>query len=360
MSNKTHSISDNDTHFSIDAESRQVTNNAKYIKLMQYDHNSEIFTFEIPRYVEGHDMLLCDHVQIHYCNNGKDSYVNDYYEVTDLRIKPGTENTLIFTWLVGWSATSKEGTLDFTIRFMCTTGEESDYVWNTRMYTGIPIESSVYSTDKIIEQNTDAFNSILARVNEVENKAESSETKVGQFDERITALENKPSGETCNVLEIICRDFGNHSTTTDWRFDGIYMKDGTQRTVVLSRENFYSDNLSVKKSCAKLVAEKALECIRKGIPIVFGFSETTAVNTPYSAEESYQSAIINASIITDSNYDPMVGPTSDNMHGIFVASTQLYNGDTHLPDRSKTLVFKMVDGVSESNSEFSVSVYNLN
>lgn len=164
MSNKTHSISDNDTHFLIDAESRRVTNNAKYIKLMQYDHNSEIFTFEIPRYVEGHDMLLCDHVQIHYSNIGKDERVDDFYEVTDLATKNSNSSVLIFTWKIKGTATSKVGVLNFTVRFSCSGVDRPEYVWNSRQYTGIPVEESIYNIDSVIEQNPDAFTEIEKKV----------------------------------------------------------------------------------------------------------------------------------------------------------------------------------------------------
>ena len=35
---------------------------------MQYDHNSECFTFEIPKEIEGHNVTDCNVVEIHYIN----------------------------------------------------------------------------------------------------------------------------------------------------------------------------------------------------------------------------------------------------------------------------------------------------
>ncbi len=62
-----HNIADSDTRFIIDPITRIIRNQAsKKTTLMQNDHNSERFTFELPRYVEGHDMSLCNAVEIHY------------------------------------------------------------------------------------------------------------------------------------------------------------------------------------------------------------------------------------------------------------------------------------------------------
>ena len=47
----THDVIDYDKHFVIDPVTRQIDNKSGKIVLMQNDHNSERFTFEIPRYV---------------------------------------------------------------------------------------------------------------------------------------------------------------------------------------------------------------------------------------------------------------------------------------------------------------------
>ena len=153
----THQMADNDSHFFIDSETRQVTTKSRNVKLMQYDHNSEIFTFEMPRYVEGHDMTLCNHVQVHYSNVGKNERVDDFYEVTDLHVKDSNDSIIIFTWVISRSATSKSGTLNFTVRFQCSTEETAEYVWNTQLYSCIPVNSSLYNSEAVIEQNPDAF-----------------------------------------------------------------------------------------------------------------------------------------------------------------------------------------------------------
>lgn len=61
----THSVKDSDAVFTIDPISREITTETDNISLMQYDHNSEIFTFQIPKIVEGHDMSLCNGILCH-------------------------------------------------------------------------------------------------------------------------------------------------------------------------------------------------------------------------------------------------------------------------------------------------------
>lgn len=163
----THQLNDNDTHFLIDAESRQITTNAKYIKLMQHDHNSEVFTFEMPRYIESHDMTLCDHVQVHYSNIGKVEQSDDFYEVTDVHTKEGNDSVITFTWTIKGTATRHVGALHFNVRFVCSTEDTADYVWSTRIFTGVSVESSLYNSAAVIEQNPDAFLELEHKVNTV-------------------------------------------------------------------------------------------------------------------------------------------------------------------------------------------------
>lgn len=67
-----HSIYDTDKHFLIDPSTRSITALSDKLTLIQYDHNCERYTFEIPRIIEGHDMSDCDSVEIHFDNISKD------------------------------------------------------------------------------------------------------------------------------------------------------------------------------------------------------------------------------------------------------------------------------------------------
>ena len=64
-----HNVNDSDNKFIVDGISRVIKNaSTSKTMVMQFDHNSEVFTFELPRYIEGHDMMLCNRVEVHYLN----------------------------------------------------------------------------------------------------------------------------------------------------------------------------------------------------------------------------------------------------------------------------------------------------
>ena len=118
-----HSIYDTDLHFIIDPITRSITSESGKVTLMQNDHNSERFTFEIPRYIEGHDMSLTDKVEIHYNNidgSNKRTYNSDIYEVDDLQVSQDSDNMVIFSWLISKNAHTTAGSLNFIAIFVCS------------------------------------------------------------------------------------------------------------------------------------------------------------------------------------------------------------------------------------------------
>ena len=143
-----HSVYDTDLHFAIDPITRKITTECKKTQLMQKDHNSERFTFEIPRYIEGHDMSLCNVVQIHYINTNstnKQEQVCDIYNVDDLQLSPDSEDIVIGSWLISSNATTYSGTLNFVIRFACVDEEtkEIEYQWFTDIYSAVSIAKTI-------------------------------------------------------------------------------------------------------------------------------------------------------------------------------------------------------------------------
>lgn len=150
-----HSIYDSDTHYSIDPITRKFKNESSIkTTLIQGDHNSERFTFEIPRYVEGHDMSLCDKVEIHYINTDsktKESH-KDLYEVDDLQVYSEDENIVIFSWLISGNATRYIGGLSFIVTFKCFDAQDTDvveYRWSTAKYSGLSISEGMSNTEDI-------------------------------------------------------------------------------------------------------------------------------------------------------------------------------------------------------------------
>ena len=146
-----HTIYDSDLHFKIDPVTRKITSQSGKVSLMQYDHNSERFTFEIPRMIEGHDMSISDSVEVHYINtdskNKRDQNI-DIYPVTDLQLSPDSEDVVIGSWLISQNATKYSGSLTFTIRFAChSDANELVYQWFTDIYSVITISKGIYNVD---------------------------------------------------------------------------------------------------------------------------------------------------------------------------------------------------------------------
>lgn len=157
-----HPVYDSDPHFKIDPISRAITNDeSKKIILMQNDHNSERFSFEIPKLVEGHDVTLCNQVEIHFTNSDstKQGTNAGVYEVEDMIVDPEDENRVIFTWLVSENATKYAGSLSFIVMFSCVENGVSVYRWNTAINNSISIARSMNNGEII----TDLFPDILAQ-----------------------------------------------------------------------------------------------------------------------------------------------------------------------------------------------------
>ena len=117
-----HEVIDSDKCFTIDPITRAIVNDAgnKKTQLIQNDHNSERFAFQLPRYIEGHDMSLCDKVEVHYINIDQSSNERSVgvYEVTDLALSEDNESVLL-SWLISNNATKYVGVLSFAICFKC-------------------------------------------------------------------------------------------------------------------------------------------------------------------------------------------------------------------------------------------------
>ena len=148
-----HKIYDSDAHFVIDPVTRQLTTESKKVTLLQYDHNSERFTFQLPRYVEGHDMSLVDLAEVHYINassGGRGQNV-DIYPITDLQVSKDSENVVICSWLISQNATQLSGSLTFGLRFACTNEfNEIIYQWSTVVYTNLTVVPGLNNSGEIL------------------------------------------------------------------------------------------------------------------------------------------------------------------------------------------------------------------
>ncbi len=165
-----HEVRDSDKHFVIDPVTMVITNNSEKTTIRQGDHNSEIYTFEIPKIVEGHDMSQCNRVEIHYNNDAanKAESSEDYYLVTDMHIDHAETDTLCFSWLIHGNATKFDGMLSFRIRFGCVDDEgKYTYKKHTETYDGITVSPGKDNTAADIEEYSDVVYGLINEVKEM-------------------------------------------------------------------------------------------------------------------------------------------------------------------------------------------------
>lgn len=148
-------ICDADVHFTIDPITRAIKNaSSTKTSVIQYDHNSERFTFTLPRYIEGHDMMECNHVAVHYINASAEA-TSGLYIVEDMHTDETEENVLC-SWLLSQNVTQNAGLLHFLLRFSCVADDGTiEYAWNTGIHKGISVESGMNNSEKIVEKYAD-------------------------------------------------------------------------------------------------------------------------------------------------------------------------------------------------------------
>lgn len=146
MSHK-HALNTFTPDFKINAITREVIQVQPdvLITLMQYDHNSEKLRFECPRYIDGHDMSLCNKVEVHFVNSdvAGGTSKGGYYTVTDIGVNSSDPSLVNFSWVVSRNSTENVGTLVFSVRFICVTGDVIDYVWHTLPFTYVSVDQGL-------------------------------------------------------------------------------------------------------------------------------------------------------------------------------------------------------------------------
>lgn len=157
-----HPVVDSDNYFVIDPDSREITNVSDVRNtLMQGDHKSEIYTIALPRIIEGHDMILCNRVRVHFINitaDGKSKNAN-VAELDPPTIDPKDSANVVVTWSIRREATQLAGILSFAIQYMCvTTDGDVDYEFHSDYYSDVDVkefrdngESSVIGYSNILE-----------------------------------------------------------------------------------------------------------------------------------------------------------------------------------------------------------------
>ena len=168
-------------HFIIDTTTRAITSETKKLSLMQYDHKSERYSFDINRMIDGHDLMDCNRVQIHFINIGSNKQKHPgLYKVEDVHINLSDNNKLTFSWLISNTATMHDGTLSFLVSFECVDKECNDetcndgehilYRWSSSAYKSIQINSGMDNNNTVYEMYSDE---LLAWEIQMENKLSS-------------------------------------------------------------------------------------------------------------------------------------------------------------------------------------------
>lgn len=193
-----HVIIDKDNHFIIDPVTRKIQPEThEKNKLIEGDHNSEKYTFEIPKSIEGHDMSQCNIVQIHYLNvsSDKSKKVEDIYEVDDLGVLENKPDTLAFTWTIKETATRYSGLLSFAITFKCTTDNVVDYAWHTEIRSGITIGTGMNNAETIVETYSDILDKWKKELFSVDGQIQTTAR------ESLEAIENAKNNSLASIAQ---------------------------------------------------------------------------------------------------------------------------------------------------------------
>ena len=158
--NITNRVTDSDTVFIIDPITRKIEATSDKLQLMQYDHDSEMYTFQVPRFIEGYDVSLCNKIEILYSNidrKTKESF-DDICQITDVSVD---EELVTFEWLVSGFATRFAGSLNFLIRFAFAEEDSTySYLWHTDIFKGITILEGMNNSEAIVKQNPDIIDAL--------------------------------------------------------------------------------------------------------------------------------------------------------------------------------------------------------
>ena len=263
-----HIVSDSDNHFIIDPISRQISNNSKKTILIKTDHNSEQFTFELPRYVEGHDMSLSNKVEVHFLNiNSKTRQTNPgIYNVVDFDIDAEDNTKVLGTWLVSREATKYPGSLNFVIRFSCLDDDNVEYYsWNTAIYTGITISDTIENTETIVEDYVDIFRQWL---DALELAAGSSDIYAITDDGIITNLSEQINGVETHVTELEGQITGFSNQVTDFsnRVAGVEQDVSTFKEEVNTEVTEFKANINTEVNAFKETVNNQISTIDGKMP----------------------------------------------------------------------------------------------
>lgn len=225
-------VSDMDTPFVVDAITRDITNkNPEKKILIQGDHNSERFTFEIPRFIEGRDVAKCNVVEVHYVNveKGTKRRSTGVYTVTDLDVYPFVNDILTCSWLISSNATKYSGNLSFMLRFKEVEDTKIKYAWSTNVYSDMYIAESLDSDETFMYEYVDIIEqwkeSVMKELYSYVDQTVEGNVHITQIDINQTDISNLKTKQT--TLESRMNTFAalkSGSTTGDAELQDIRVR----------------------------------------------------------------------------------------------------------------------------------------
>lgn len=273
-----HSIYDTDKHFVIDPSTRSITALSDKLTLIQYDHNCERYTFEVPRTIEGHDMSNCDSVEIHFDNISKDRKTtnHDFYTVVDLKVSEEDSTIVVFSWLISEAATQLVGKLRFSIHFECFNDDGTrTYGLNTAYFDKVTIDNGVSNTDNLIVEHSDFVSrmELLAEQNKetIEGFAENYEQNV-HYEETVKEVKDilTPLNDTLQYMT-----YRKKTLIAETDSDNVFSYNDDYSSICFSVPKNFLDDLFDYESYSNDLFKKGLDF---EIDIIFNLLG----GTPYS------------------------------------------------------------------------------
>lgn len=154
---------------------------------VQYDHNIETVTFDMPRYWDDTDLsTLAIYINYILSNRVAGSYI-----VGEKTVDPENPDLIHFTWTISNHVTQAKGNLAFLVCAKSTDDQGIDVLhWNSELCDNCYISEGMETTETIIEQNSDIITQLLIRMSEsevrVSNFISEATDDISDFKESIT------------------------------------------------------------------------------------------------------------------------------------------------------------------------------
>lgn len=402
----THPVPDADTYFIIDPYTRQIENTTPNKSvLMRGDHNSERFTFELPRYVDGHDMSLCNRVIVHFDNVGDtiDNINSDVAYTDDLRLNPNNPDTVICSWLIRREATQIVGILSFSLQYLCVEEDEITYEWNTDSYDEIEIRKSKQNGEAAVTKYTNvleqwrsqifgAGDSVMANITSegesqvaaVQNESATQQAAIELKGSETLATIPEDYTEVYNMATeavrtkadgVVCEIEGNAITLTDSSDDyirglNLYGKSTQFTTTGIQLFNAYAEknesfaNATIENNGAKITVTGAYYVswpitLKAGVEYYVDF--TVSGNTEYRAVRfEYPDKEITNTITNPATFTPLYDTVSVYLYaGLGTEGTVVYE-NVQISEGSSALPWEAyTGGMASPNPDYPQEIESL-